>query len=129
MKKDNPQKSKSFFENNSWYHRIKILQADGTVKYSKKGGLSTSKEADKSYDMYEADFKKAYRAYQMANKVNTEVMFKDYLVYWFEEILNLALKEAVIAGYIKNNPVTGTKPYKRRSRRLRCRGKKKQRFC
>lgn len=29
------------------------------------------------------------------------------------EILNLALKEAVIAGYIKTNPVTGTKPYKR----------------
>lgn len=29
------------------------------------------------------------------------------------EILNLALKEAVVAGYIKNNPVTGTKPYKR----------------
>ena len=88
LKKDNPQKSKSFFENNSWYHRIKILQGDGTVKYSKKGGFSTSKEADKSYDKYEADFKKAYRAYQMANKVNTEVMFKDYLVYWFEEIFS-----------------------------------------
>ena len=29
------------------------------------------------------------------------------------EILNLAMKEAVIAGYIKTNPVTGTKPYKR----------------
>lgn len=29
------------------------------------------------------------------------------------EILNLALKEAVITGYIKTNPVTATKPYKR----------------
>lgn len=29
------------------------------------------------------------------------------------EILNLALKEAVVAGYLKTNPVPGTKPYKR----------------
>ncbi|MGN0313894.1 MAG: site-specific integrase [Fusicatenibacter sp.] len=173
MKKDNPQKSKSFFENNSWYHRTKILQEDGTVKYSKKGGFATSKEADKSYDLCEADFKKAYRAYQLAHQVNTEVTLKDYLIYWFEEvfsprvesttrmvaayaiydlilpkieydikvryvnveyldsllvnvakacpsagnkgreILNLALKEAVVAGYLKTNPVPGTKPYKR----------------
>ena len=173
LKKDSPQKSKSFFENNSWYHRIKVLQNDGTVKYSKKGGFATSREADRSYDKYEAEFKKAYRAYQIANKVDTEIMFRDYLIYWFEdvfsqrieattrmvgayvvydlllpqmeydikvkyvnveyldsllasvartsasagnkgrEILNLALKEAVIAGYIKTNPVTETKPYKR----------------
>ena len=66
MKKTTPQKSKSFFENNSWYHRTKILQEDGTVKYGKKGGFATSKEADRSYDQYEAEFKKAYRAYQIA---------------------------------------------------------------
>ncbi|BFK14389.1 hypothetical protein DWV84_01730 [Blautia sp. AF13-16] len=30
-----------------------------------------------------------------------------------QEILNLAIKEAVISGYIKINPVTGTKSYKR----------------
>ncbi len=173
MKKDSPQKSKSFFENNSWYHRTKTLQADGSIKYSKKGGFATSKEADKSYDQCEAAFTKAYRAYQIAHQVNKEIMLKDYLIYWFEEvfsqrvesttrmvgayaiydlimphleydikvryvnvdyldtllaevakaspsagnkgreILNLALKEAVIAGYIKTNPVTDTKPYKR----------------
>lgn len=173
MKKDNQQKGKSFFENNSWYHRTKILLEDGTIKYSKKGGFATSREADKSYDQHEAEFKKAYRAYQLAHQVNTEAMLKDYLIYWFEEvfsqrvesttrmvgayalydlilphmeydiklrytnveyldtllscvakasssagnkgreILNLAMKEAVIAGYIKTNPVTGTKPYKR----------------
>lgn len=173
MKKDSPQKSKSFFENNSWYHRTKTLQEDGSIKYSKKGGFATSKEADKSYDQCEAAFTKAYRAYQIAHQVNKEIMLKDYLIYWFEEvfsqrvesttrmvgayaiydlimphleydikvryvnvdyldtllaevakaspsagnkgreILNLVLKEAVIAGYIKTNPVTGTKPYKR----------------
>lgn len=151
----------------------KTLQEDGSVKYGKKGGFATSHEADKSYDKCEAEFKKAFRAYQLAHQVNTEVMLKDYLIYWFEdvfsqrvesttrmvgayaiynlilpnleydiklkyvnadyldtllvqvakisasagnkgrEILNLALKEAVIAGYIKTNPVTATKPYKR----------------
>lgn len=185
MKKDSPQKSKSFFENNSWYHRTKTLQEDGTIKYSKKGGFATSKEADKSYDQCEAAFTKAYRAYQLAHQVNTEVMLKDYLIYWFEEvfsqrvesttrmvgayaiydlimphleydikvryvnvdyldtllaevakaspsagnkgreILNLALKEAVIAGYIKTNPVTGTKPYKRSKPKIIILGKEK----
>lgn len=88
MKKESPQKSKSFFENNSWYHRTKILREDGTVKYSKKGSFATSQEADKSYDQYEAEFKKSYRAYELAHKVNMEVMFKDYLIYWFEEVFS-----------------------------------------
>lgn len=185
MKKENPQKSKSFFENNSWYHRTKVLQEDGNVKYSKKGGFATRKEADKSYEQCEAEFKKAYRAYQMAHQVNTEIMLKDYLVYWFEEIfservesttrmvgayalyniilpqldydikvryvnsdyldtvlekaakvtssagnkarelLNLAFKEAVIGGYIKTNPVTGTKPYKRQKPKIIVLGREK----
>ena len=173
MKKENPQKSKSFFENNSWYHRTKALQEDGTTKYGKKGGFATSKEADASYDSYEAEFKKACRKYELEHKVNTEIMLRDYLIYWFEdvfsqrveptthmvgayvlydwilpqmeydmkvkyvnteyldsllekvakcsksagnkgrELLNIAFREAVIEGYIKHNPVPGTKPYKR----------------
>lgn len=88
LKKETAQKSKSFYENNSWYHRTKILQEDGTVKYSKKGGFASSKEADKSYAQSEAEFKKAYRAYQMKHQINTEIMLKDYLVYWFEEVFS-----------------------------------------
>ena len=121
----------------------------------------------------------------MAHQVNTEIMLKDYLVYWFEEIfservesttrmvgayalyniilpqldydikvryvnsdyldtvlekaakvtssagnkarelLNLAFKEAVIGGYIKTNPVTGTKPYKRQKPQIIVLGKEK----
>lgn len=176
--KEKSQNSAAFFENNSWYHRTKTLQADGTIKYSKKGGFATSKEADKSYKRHEVEFKEAYRAYHLANQINTEVLFKDYLIYWFEEafsqrietttrmvgayaiydlilpnieydikvrftnteyidsllervakvsssagnkgreILNLAMKEAVIGGYIKTNPVIGTKPYKRQKPRV-----------
>ena len=88
MKKESTQKSKSFFEGNSWYHRTKTLKEDGSVKYGKKGGFATSNEADKSYDKCEAEFKKAFRAYQLAHQVNTEVMLKDYLIYWFEDVFS-----------------------------------------
>lgn len=186
LKKEKSVKSsKSFYENNSWYHRIKILQEDGTVKYSKKGGFATSKEADRSYEKYEADFKKVFRTHQLACKVNTDVTLKDYLIYWFEEvfserietttrmvgayavydlilphmdydikvkyvnteyldallskvakvsssagnkgreILNLAMKEAVVEGYIKTNPVIGTKPYKREKPKITILSKEK----
>ena len=185
MKKENPKKSKSFFENGSWYHRTKTLKEDGSVSYSKKGGFATSKEADKSYDKHEAEFKEAYRVYQLAHQVNTEVMLKDYLIYWFEEVfsrrvesttrmvgayaiynlllpqmdydikvkyvnsdyldgllekvakispsagnkgremLNLAFKEALIEGYVKHNPVTGTRPYKRQKPKIIILGKEK----
>lgn len=183
--KEKSQNSSAFFENNSWYHRTKTLQEDGTVKYSKKGGFATSKEADKSYKRHEAEFKEAYRAYHLANQINTEVLLRDYLIYWFEEvfsqrietttrmvaayaiydlilpnieydikvrftnteyldallervakvsasagnkgreILNLAMKEAVIGGYIKTNPVIGTKPYKRQKPKVTILSKEK----
>lgn len=164
----------AFYEGSSWFHRIKILQEDGTIKYSKRGGFATAFEAEKSYRQYEEEFKRAYRSYQISNQINTEIGFKDYLIYWFEdvysqrienttrmvgaytlydlilphmeqdiklrfvnveyldslievaakatesagnksrELLNMALKDAVTQGYISNNPVPGTKPYKRR---------------
>lgn len=164
----------TFYEVSSWFHRVKILQEDGTIKYSKRGGFATAAEAEKDYRQCEADFKKAYREYQMSHKVNTDIGFKDYLLYWFEEMysqrienttrmvgaytlydlilphieqdirlrfvnveyldslletaakttesagnkcrefLNLALKDAVAQGYIKNNPVPGTRAYRRK---------------
>lgn len=163
----------AFYEGNSWYHRTKILQDDGTVKYSKKGGFKTEKEAEKSYYKYEDEFKRAYRAFLMKNKAGYEINFSSYLTWWFEEVyskrvetttrmvgaytlydliipnidqdvklrylnseyldtllskvsgasasagnkgrefLNIAIKDAVIQGSIKNNPVTNTKPYPR----------------
>ncbi len=169
-------KSVAFFETGSWYHRIKLLQEDGTTKYSKKGGFSTAKEAEASYYKYEEEYKKAYRAYHVSSSTDFEL--KDYLVYWLEEIysarienttrmlasyvlydliipnmnqgiklryvnpeyldalletvskvcasagnksrefLNIALKDAVAHGYLNRNPVSDTKPYKRRKPKI-----------
>lgn len=174
MAKKVQKNSVAFFERNSWYHRIKILDDDGTVRYGKKGGFSCQKAAEDSYRKYEEEFNMKLRKHQLSCKANHDVMFKDYLIYWFEEvfskrietttrmvgaytiydliipnidydikmryvsveylddllervsksctsagnkgreILSLAMKEAVIEGYINVNPVPETKPYKRK---------------
>lgn len=179
-------KSVAFFEAGSWYHRIKLLQEDGTTKYSKKGGFQTEKEAESSYRKYDEEYKKAYRAYHATSSTNFEL--KDYLIYWLEEIyserventsrmlasyvlydliipnmnrgiklryvsteyldalletvakacesagnksrelLNIALKDAVAQGYIHNNPVPDTKPYKRKKPKIIVLSKDKMRF-
>lgn len=171
-----------FYEGNSWYHRVKILNEDGTIKYTKRGGFSTPTEAEESYKRYEVEFKNAYRRKVSASK-KADIGLRDYLIYWFEDIyserienttrlvgaytlydlilpcleqdvklryvnteyidallesvaklsdsagnkgrefLNMALKEAITQGYIKNNPVIGTKPYRRKKPTVRVLGK------
>lgn len=82
----------AFYEGNSWYHRVKLLQADGTTKYSKRGGFSSEKEAEQSYYIFDEEYKKAYRAYQISHKVNSDIGFKDYLLYWFEDVYSLRIQ-------------------------------------
>lgn len=189
MKKDKSssmtEKRVVFMENNSWYHRYKVLQDDFTVKYSKKGGFLTPEEAEESYWKYEDDFKEKQRILQVAQMKNTEVLFGDYLKYWFEhmysprietttkmvgaytlyelvlpsidndiklrhvtveyldalferaskacasagnksrELLSLAMKDAVMDGFINYNPVPETKPYKRKKPKIRILSKEK----
>jgi integrase len=165
-------KNIAFFEAGSWYHRIKVLQEDGTTKYSKRGGFKTAEEANESYRKYEEEYIKSYRNYHVI--ASTEFEFRDYLIWWLDEIytprienttrmlatyvlydlilpnmvqgiklryinveylnallvrvsrscesagnkcrelLNIALKDAVLQGHITNNPIPSTKPYKRK---------------
>lgn len=174
MKQQAKKNGVAFYEGTSWFHRVKLLQPDGSVKYSKRGGFQSEAEAEASYYQYEKEFKKASRIYQMSSKVDPNADLKDYLCYWFEEVfskrienttrmvcayvlydlilpnmqqnikvryaneeyfdsllevvskacesagnksrefLNMAMKEAVIQGYIKTNPIAATKPYPRK---------------
>lgn len=174
MSTSGKKKGAAFYEGSSWFHRVKILQEDGTVKYSKRGGFASEAEAEASYRKYEEAFKKSSRTYQMSAKVNTDIGLRDYLLYWFEdvfsarventtrmvfayvlydlilpcmqqdiklkyvsaeyfdalldlvskscesagnksrELLNIAMKEAVVEGYISENPILATKPYPRK---------------
>lgn len=167
-------KGVAFYEGNSWFHRVKLLQPDGSVRYSKRGGFQSEAEAEASYYKYQEEFKKATRTYQMSAEVNADIGLKDYLLYWFEDVfserventtrmvcayvlydlilpnmlqdiklrfanveyfdsllevvskscesagnksrefLYMAMKEAVIEGYIKVNPIQSTKQYPRR---------------
>lgn len=179
-------KSIAFFEAGSWYHRVKLLQEDGTTKYSKKGGFQTAKEAEISYHKSEEEYKKAYRACHACK--SADMTLDDYLMYWLEqiysariegttlrvanyvlhdlllpnmdqgiklryvnaeyldelfatvskvcesagnksrELLNIALKDAVAQGYIHNNPIPDTKPYKRKKPRITVLSKEKMKL-
>ena len=174
MKQPEKKNGVAFYEGNAWVHRVKLLQPDGSVKYSKRGGFQSEAEAEASYYRHEEEFKKASRAYKMSSKPNPDVNLRDYLLYWFEdvfsqrventtrmvcayvlydlilpnmqqdiklryaneeyfdsllavvskvcesagnksrELLNMAMKEAVIQDYIRRNPIPATKPYPRR---------------
>lgn len=176
-------KSPAFYEGSSWFHRVKILQEDGSTKYSKRGGFSTPEEAERSYRKSEEEYTKAYRNYYAHTQKDFNL--KEYLIYWLEEIytprianttkvlanfvlydliipnmnqsiklkyvnteyldallgavskafesagnkgrelLNIALKDAVMLGYIKDNPVPLTKPYKRKKPHIKVLSKEK----
>ncbi|MCD8326705.1 MAG: site-specific integrase [Lachnospiraceae bacterium] len=94
------QKSIAFYESGSWYHRVKLLQADGTTKYSKKGGFATAEEAEKSYRQCEEAYKRAYRAHHASPAVNFEL--KDYLVFWLDEIYSARVENTskMLASYV-----------------------------
>lgn len=78
-------KSVAFFERGSWYHRYKELEENGQVKYSKKGGFKSIEEAEESYYIYDEKFKEQQRNYY-ATILDKEIMFKDYLIYWLENV-------------------------------------------
>lgn len=90
----------TFFEAGSWYHRVKLLQEDGTTKYSKRGGFQTEREAEQSYRKFDEEYKKAYRAYHAVS--STDFDLKDYLIYWLEEIYSQRVESTshMLAAYV-----------------------------
>ena len=83
-------KSVAFFEAGSWYHRLKLLQNDGTTKYTKKGGFQTKQEAEVSSEKCEAEYQNAYRAYHAAK--SSDMKLDDYLRYWMEQIYSVRIE-------------------------------------
>lgn len=79
----NKKKNIAFYERGSWYHRTKIIQNDGTVKYGKKGGFKNREDAEKSYNRYNEEFVEKSKA---KNTLSLDMNISEYLTYWFEEI-------------------------------------------
>lgn len=95
-------KSVAFFERGSWYHRTKTLKEDGTVKYGKKGGFESEQDAVKAYKLAEKEFKQQQPKAVMTGKNRQEVMLKDYLIYWYEEVFSQRIKNTtkMIGAYV-----------------------------
>ncbi|MCC8103204.1 MAG: site-specific integrase [Clostridiales bacterium] len=93
-------KSTAFFEAGSWYHRVRLLQDDGSTKYSKKGGFQTAAEAERSYREYDDAYKKACRAYHASASSTLELA--DYLIYWNDEIYSARAENTsrMLASYV-----------------------------
>ena len=85
---DNTKSGVAFYEGSSWYHRAKVIDEFGKIKYTKRRGFRTKEEAEQSYYEYEEAFKKASRASQMKQPSNEmlNIGFTDYLQYWFEDV-------------------------------------------
>lgn len=165
---------KVFRVDDKWGHKIKILLENGNIQHDVKTGFETEEDAERSYLFYKTDFEKRYHDYLNHHDINTEIMFDDYLQYWFDEtfckriepttrmakaytlnnvllpnirgdiklryvtaeylnaileeaakhsesaggvareFLYMAFKDAVIEGYILENPVYETKLYRRK---------------
>ncbi len=75
--------SVAFFERGSWYHRTKFFDKNGNIKYGKKGGFITQKDAEDNYWLCVKEFEKE----QLLNnaKFDKNILFADYLTLWFEK--------------------------------------------
>lgn len=77
-------KSAAFFYKGSWYHRTKVLNSDGTVKYSKKGGFKTAAEARSSYNRMLTAFENEKKGIVRGNCEG--ITLPEYLKYWFYKV-------------------------------------------
>ena len=112
-------KGVAFYEAGSWYHRVKMLNEDGTTKYSKKGGFATAEEAEKSYQKYEEEYTRAYRNYHVT--ISTDFDLRDYLVYWLDEIFSPRVENStkMLSSYVlyPNLPINYTQALANRPRK------------
>lgn len=90
----------AFFEYTSWCHRYKVLKENGKVNYLKLKGFKTEEEAVESYYKYKKQFEDAQREFLAT--VDKDIMFKDYLIYWFENIYSerIVHNTKIVGGYI-----------------------------
>lgn len=75
--------SVAFFERGSWYHRTKSIDDNGKIKYGKKGGFASQKEAEENYWRCLEEFEKS--CLSMAEKNSGNITLGNYLKIWFEK--------------------------------------------
>ena len=93
-------KKVAFFERNSWYHRTKTLLPDHSIKYGKKGGFKSEKEAEESYFKMAEEFERSVSKTIIEGK--NKVTLKRYLIYWFENIYSIRIENTtqMLGAYV-----------------------------
>ena len=104
MSKSNGRRSGSVAQwgGTSWYHRVKILNDDGSTTYTRRSGFADRKEAEESYYAYEEEYKRACRKRETKTGINSNISFTDYLKYWLEELFAVRVENTtrMIAAYV-----------------------------
>lgn len=100
--KKSKESSPVFFERNSWYYRNKSFDEYGQVKYGKKGGFDSEESARKAYEAAEKEFLALKKKKTLEGKSRQEIMLKEYLVYWHEEVLSQRIESTTntLVAYI-----------------------------
>lgn len=68
---------------------------DGSIKHGRVRGFKTPEEAEESYYKHLEAFENERRKF-LIPKANKEIKFKDYLVYWFEEIYSKKVQSTTL---------------------------------
>ena len=102
----------AFFLKNSWYHNKKVLTEDGTTKYGRIGGFKTPEEAEASYYKCLEEYENQRRKY-ITPMFEKEIMIKDYLIYWFENVYSEKVENTtkMITSYSIYNLIIPNLPY------------------
>ena len=102
----------AFFYRNSWYHRTKELLSDGSTKYGKLGGFKTPDEAEKNYYICLKKYEDERRKY-IVPKIDKEVLLKDYLIYWYENVFNTKVESttSMVTAYTIYDLIIPNLPY------------------
>jgi integrase len=103
----------AFFYRNSWYHRKKELQEDGTTKYGRVGGFKTPEEAEVSYYKMLKEYDDKRRLI-ITPTIDKEINLDDYIIYWFENNFSKRVESttAMVTSYSIYNLIIPNIPYK-----------------
>lgn len=93
----------AFYEYTSWCHRYKIVDVNGKIIYKKLKGFKTEEEAVNSYYKLNQEFEEQLR--ELYARTSKDIMFKDYLIYWFENIYSTRIQTTtkMVGSYIIYN--------------------------
>ncbi|MBR0148692.1 MAG: site-specific integrase [Lachnospiraceae bacterium] len=84
MVKNNEIKGAVFFRGSSWYHRLRIRNTDGSIKWTKKGGFNSEEEAMEAYEKAEAKFMADSEDYERQRNGYAGMTLSGFLTAWFE---------------------------------------------